>query len=173
MTVSDNVRRKRSSLKDLWEAVCVMLKDFKYWLVEGSLHEPLKPPKEFHEIDGDSSPNMKHHRTFKGVQISSFCCDKCTKLARSFKYQCTDCGQGYCTNCWPRTQKHGAHLDDTGEQRFDPKQLSIHIGNPDRPHSATSSSNISPTQTPTEDVPLRHVGEDGFFLLSNISPSLS
>lgn len=168
-TVSDSVQRKRNSLKDLWSAICAMLQDFKYWLVEGSLHEPLKPPKEFNDKDDAIYPAKKPHRTFKEVQTSSLICDKCRKPARLMKYQCTDCDQGYCTDCWPRTQKRGAHLEDGGEQRFDPKHhLSIHIRTPEPLYSATSSSDISPTQELTEYVPLRYIEEGGCSLLPSL-----
>lgn len=135
-----------------------MLQDFKYWLVEGSLHEPLKPSKQSHEDFNAKSPAHKPHRMFKETHLSNSQCDRCRKLA--IKYQCTDCDQGYCTDCWPRKQKRGAHLEDTGEQQFDPKYHSVQV------RSATSSPGISPTQTPTGYAPLPHIEEGGF------SPSL-
>lgn len=172
-TVSDSLQKKGNSLKDLWKAIWAMLHDFKYWLVEGSLHEPLKPPKVSDEQADAISPAQKHHRTFREVHISSPPCDRCR--ARSIRYQCTDCEQGYCTDCWPRTQKRGAQLEDSGKQPFDPKYPSIHISSSTPPHSATSSSQISPTQTPTEYVPLRDIDiEEGrFFLPPNSLSSLS
>lgn len=164
--VSDSVQKNRNSVKDLWNAICEMLQDFKYWLLEGSLHEPLKPSEESAEKVDAESPTHKHHRTFKEIQISHFQCDRCRSL--TVKYQCTDCGQGYCTACWPRTQKRGARLEDTGEPPFDPKQQSIQMRNLGLPRSATSSRDLSPTQTPAEYVPLPHTEEDSFSLLPNV-----
>ena len=75
-----------------------MLQDFKCWLEEGSLHEPLKTHKESDEKDGANYPAKKHHRTFNEVEISRcFPCDRCRK--KSVRYQCTNCDQGYCTDC--------------------------------------------------------------------------
>ncbi|CAD6584530.1 MAG: hypothetical protein ASARMPRED_001787 [Alectoria sarmentosa] len=169
-TVSEGAQRKRKSFKDLWKAVYVMLQDFKYWLVEGSLHEPLKLPKESDEKVDAKAPAQKPHGTFKEVQISSFHCDRCKRLA--IKYQCTECEQGYCRDCWPRTQKRGAHLDGTVELQSDPKHQSMLTGYL-KPHSATSSLDISPTQTSTEYAPLPHIEEGSYFFSRDISPLLS
>lgn len=173
VAVSASVKETRGSFRDLWMDVRVTLQDFKYWIVQGSLHEPLKPPKESGGKVDAKITVKKPHRMFKEVQVSSFHCDKCRKLAGSVKYQCTDCDQGYCTNCWPRKQKRGARLEDTAEQPSNSKHLSIHRGKLDPLHSALSSPEISPTQTPTEDVPLRHIEEGRVALLPNISTSLS
>lgn len=162
---SDRVQKKRTSIKDIWIAIRTMLLDFRYWLVEGSLHEPLTPPKEFHEQDGGKHPARKHHRLFREVQFAGFHCDRCRNPASPIKYQCTDCDQGYCTNCWPRTQKRGAHLEDTGEQLLDPKNHSVQLDDLERPHSAASSSNVSPMQTPAENVQPQHT-ENGRFSFS-------
>ena len=162
--VSDSVQRKRNFLVHIWRAIREMLKEFKYWLVEGSLHEPLKPSGNLDENVDAHSHAHKPHRTFRRVQIPIFRCDRCRKQARSLKYECTHCVQGYCTSCWPRTLKRGAHLDDTDEESFAPKYPSVQLHDLRSPHSATSSSNVSPMQAPTEDVPLRHIENGGFSL---------
>ena len=148
-TVSDSVQKKQ---KDLWNSIYVMLQDFKYWLVEGSLHELQKPHMDSNGRDSASYHAKKLHRTFKEVQVSDFPCDKCRK--RSIMYQCTDCDQGYCTDCWPRTQKRGARLEDGGERLFDSKQQLIQMSNLGPPRSTSSSPDLSPTRTPTEYLPL-------------------
>ena len=86
--------------KDLWKAICVMLQGFKYWLVEGSLHEPLKLSKGSDEYGGTKYPAEGLHRSFKKVRLS-IPCDKCRNPARSMKHQCTDCDQEDRMNCWP------------------------------------------------------------------------
>ena len=173
-TLSHSVESKQNYLRDSWRAICVTLQDFKYWLVEGSLHEPLKPHTQSNEKVDAKSPAHQDHRTFKEVSISRLQCDRCRKLA--MKYQCTDCDQGYCTDCWPRTQKRGAHLEGTGEtgkQPFDPKHQLVQMRNLGPHYSATSSRDISPMQMPTENPGLQHIDDYRFPLLPNISPSLS
>lgn len=182
-TLPDSGQKKKKSLKDLWKSIWDKLHEFKcwdtlhefkYWLVEGSLHEPLKSPTEPVEDTDAKNPSWKPHRTFRGVQIFSFPCDRCK--ARPIRYQCTDCDQGYCTDCWPRTQKRGAQLEvSSGERAFDAKHPSILVSSLTPPHSATSSSQISPTRTPTEYLPLRDVDieEGSFHLPPNILPSFS
>lgn len=143
-----------------------MLQDFKYWLLEGSLHELLKPHIESDGRDVAKHPAKKPHKTFKEVQISSFPCDKCRK--RSIMYQCTDCDQGYCTDCWPRTQKRGARLEDSDERLIDPKQQLIQMSNFGPTRSTTSSPDLSPAQTPTEYLPLPLTEAFSFSLSPNI-----
>ena len=150
-----------------------MLQDFKYWLVEGSLHEPLMPPKIFGNNFDAKSPAPKAHRTFKEAQLSSSTCDGCRILAMRIKYQCTDCDQGYCANCWPRTQKRGASLQDTDKQPFHPIHPIIQRGNPSAHASVNSSPGILPAHMSTDNVPLRDIEEGRHLLLPEVSPSLS
>ena len=156
----DSAQSQQASSKHLRKSICEMLQDFKYWLVEGSLHEPLKPSKPSHENFDANPPAHKPHRMFREIHLSHSQCDRCRKSA--IKYQCTDCAQGYCTDCWPRKQKRGAHLEGIGEQHFDPKCHSVHI------RSATSSPDTSSTQTPTGYAPLPHIEEGAFSLSLNV-----
>lgn len=160
----DSIQRNRDSSVHLWKAICAMLQDFKYWLVEGSLHERLKPPKASYDKDGARIPANEPHRAFKEVQTSGSTCDRCRNPARLIQYQCIDCDQGYCTICWPRTRERGAHLVDIDEQPLRPGQCSVQLDNLDPPRSATSSTDISPAQMPTEYMPLQHTEDRGFSL---------
>ena len=145
----------------LWSVTCATLQEFKYWFLESSLHEPLKLHKEFEGEKEVKDLANAPHKTFQKVQLSSFPCDRCRNPARSIQYQCTDCDQGYCTNCWPRTAKRGGQLQDTDEQLLDRKHQSVQWGNLDLRHSAVSSSNSSPMQKPIEYLPLHHMEEGG------------
>lgn len=171
--LSDNVQKKRESLEGLRKTIHMMLQDFKYWLVEGSLHELSKPPKISGEDIDAKSPAPKPHRTFKEAQLSSSTCDGCRKLAMRIEYQCTDCDQGYCANCWPRTQKRGARVEDTDGQLHHHIHPSIQTGNPSAYASDDSSPGISPAHMSTDNVPLRDIEEGRYLLLPEISPSLS
>ena len=42
VTADSYIAGQYGFFKELWKAICVMFQEFKYWLVEGSLHEPLK-----------------------------------------------------------------------------------------------------------------------------------
>ena len=167
--MSDSVQEKRNSIRGLWNAIYAVLREFKYWFLEVSLHEPLKVPKESEQNHGANQSTTSYHRTFKEVQSSSSPCDKCRDLAKTVKYQCVDCDQGYCIACWPRTLKRGARLEDNDEQPWDPTYDSVELGNlKPPPHSATSSSNVSPRQTPTGYTPLQHIEEGNFSFSLNI-----
>ena len=159
------MRKRENFLKDRWAAICRTLHEFKYWFLEASLHEPLKLPKE-----ADRNPTETPHRKFKELQSSVFPCDRCKNPARSVQYQCNDCDQGYCANCWPRTQRRGAHLS---EQPSDPMCDTTVLVQEDEiletPRPVVSSySDASPRQTSTGYIPLRHIEEGGFsFSLDN------
>ena len=161
--VSTSIQEKRTAIKDLWNSIRAMLQEFKYWLVEGSLHEPLRLPKES-ERNGDAkNPTSSHHRTFKEVHLSGSLCDRCKDPARPVKYQCTHCDQGYCKACFPRTLKRGARLELSSEHAWDPRRHSLELENLEtRRHSATSSLHVSPKQTPTGYTPLQHIEEGNF-----------
>ncbi len=150
-----------------------MLQDFKYWLAEASLHEPLKLPKESEENGGAKHPATNLHRTFKEVRFSNFPCDRCRNPARSIEYQCTDCDQRYCTSCWPLAHKRGAHLVDTDGQSFDPEYQSVELGTLEPTHSANSSVNLVSGQAPTGYLPLQHIEEGRFSFSPDILSGFS
>ena len=161
--MSTTIQEKRTAIKDLWNSICAILQEFKYWFVEGSLHEPLKLPKESEQNSDAKNPTSSHHGTFKEVQFSSFPCDRCRDPTIPIKYQCIDCDQGYCTTCFPRTLKRGARLEVSSEQPWDLRQHPLELGNMEtHRHSATSSLHVSPKQTPTGYTPLQHIEEGNF-----------
>ena len=161
--VSASIHEKRTAIKDLWNSICAILKEFKYWFVEASLHKPLKLPKESDQNSDAKNPPSSPHRTFKEVQVSSFPCDRCKNPARSVTYQCTDCDQGYCKACFPRTLKRGARLEVSDKQPWDPGHQVLELGSMETlRHSATSSLHVSPKHTPTGYAPLQHIEEGNF-----------
>lgn len=171
--LSESVQERRASVKNLWNEMWAMLQEFKYWLVEASRHEPLKTPKVSEPNGGATylaSSSSSSHRTFKEVSFSCSTCDRCKDPARSVKYQCEDCDQGYCATCWPRARKYGAHLEDTtGEQLLDSKHHhSVELRNLEPPRSAASSSHVSPSLAPTAYTPLPHIEEGNFSFSPNI-----
>ena len=161
--MSTSIQVKRTAIKDLWNSIWAILQEFKYWFVEESLHEPLKLPKESEQISDTKDPTSRPHRNFREVQSPSFPCDRCKDSARPVKYQCTDCDQGYCKSCFPRTLKRGARLELSSEEPWDSRHRLLELGNMEtRRHSATSSLHESPKQTPTGYTPLRHIEEGNF-----------